>query len=141
MLNNLKINQKSIKVSFPRFKGFVLNMCYLPIEELSSIREKNVNISFNRVTRQREETVDKDKFMDEYIKKAVVGWEGLTFEIVKSLVPIEVAEGELNNVVPYTHEDAMWLVKNSNEFDSFVSDTMNQVDLFSVTNKVEQQKK
>ena len=141
MLNNLKINQKSIKVSFPRFKAFVLNMCYLPRDELSAIREKYVNISFNRATRQREESVDTDKFMNEYIQKAVVGWSGLTFDIVKSLVPIEVDEKELNNDVPYTHEDAMWLVKNSTEFDSFISDTMSQVDLFSVTNKAEQQKK
>ena len=141
MLNNLKINQKSIKVSFPRYKNFKLDMCYLPREELSNIREKNVTFSYSRTTRQKEESVDTDKFMDEYIKKALVGWSGLTFEIVKSLVPIEVAEEDLAKDVPYTHEDAMWLVKNSNEFDSFISDTMSQVDLFSVTNKAEQQKK
>jgi hypothetical protein len=110
-------------------------MCYLPREKLTSIREKHVVISFNRVTRQREETVD------DYIKEAVVGWSGLTMEIVKSLVPIEVAEKDLKNEVPYDHEDALWLVKNSSEFDSFISDTMNQVDVFSVTNKEEVLKK
>lgn len=141
MLNNLKINQNSIKVPYPSFKNFILHMCYLPREKLTSIREKNVSISFNRVSRVKEETVNTDDFMNEYIKTAVVGWEGLTLGIVKTLVPIEVAEAELDKAVPYTHEDAMWLVKNSSEFDSFISETMSQVGLFSVTNKAEQQKK
>ena len=79
--------------------------------------------------------------MNDYIKEAVVGWSGLTMEIVKSLVPIEVAEANLKTEVPYDHEDALWLVKNSSEFDSFISDTMNQVDVFSVTNKEEVTKK
>lgn len=141
MLSNIKINQNSIEVPYPRFKNFVLKMCYLPREKLTSIREKHVVISFNRVTRQREETVDTDKFMNDYIKEAVVGWKGLTMEIVKSLVPIEVVEADLKTEVPYDHEDALWLVKNSSEFDSFISDTMNQVDVFSVTNKEEVTKK
>lgn len=134
MLNELKINQNSVEVAFPRFKNFVLNLKYLPREELASIREKAATNTYNRLTRQREDVVDTDKFMDEYIRKAVVGWKGLTFEVIVALVPVEVS-ASLDTEVEYTHENAMWLVKNSTEFDSFISDTMNQVDLFSVVKK------
>jgi hypothetical protein len=133
--------EKCIKVDFPRYKSFKVEMCYLPREVITGIRERNTVISFNRVSRQKEETVDTDKFMDEYIKSVIVGWSGLTLEIVKNLVPIAVKEEDLKTPVPYSHDDAMWLVKNSTEFDSFVSDTLNQVDLFSVTTKEENLKK
>ncbi len=141
MLNQVKINTNAISIEFPRFKSFKLQMCYIPRDDVTEIRNKHSNITFNRATREREEKVDTDKFMDEYIKKAIVGWTGLTYETVKGLVPISVTEEDLVKEVPYSHEDAMWLVKNSSEFDTFVSDTMNQVDLFSVTHKQEQLKK
>jgi hypothetical protein len=141
MLQNLKINNNEMVVEFPRFKKFKLKMCYVPREDLATIRQQSSSIGFSKVTRAREETVDTDKFMDSYIKKAIKGWEGLTMDIVSSLVPVQISEKELNDVVPYSHEDAMWLVRNSTEFDSFISDTMNQVDLFTVRNKEEQIKK
>ena len=141
MLKELKINKNEITVDYPRFKNFKLKMRYVPRDELSTLREKHSTISFNRASRAREESVDFEKFIDSYIKQVIAGWSGLTFEIVQALVPIEVSEAELTKEVPYTHEDALWLVKNSNEFDTFVTDTMSQVDLFSVTNKEAQLKK
>jgi hypothetical protein len=141
MLNNLQINTKEIIVEFPRFKDFKLKMCYIPREELSSIRDRSLKISFNKVDRKREETLDTDKFMEAYISRAVVGWSGLTLGIVAELVPVEVSAADLDKDVPYSHEDAMWLVKNSSEFDTFISDTMNSVDTFSAKQKEDQRKK
>lgn len=140
MLKELKINQNSIEVAYPRFKNFILKLRYLPRDEIAAIREKAATNTYNRLTRQREDVVDTDKFMDEYIKKALVGWSGLTYEVIVALVPVEV-NVSLDTEVEYTHENAMWLVKNSTEFDSFISDTMNQVDLFSVIKKEETLKK
>jgi len=141
MLKNIKLNKNKVKVPYARFKDFVLDLVYLPREELASIREKYKTVSFNPLTRQREESVDVDKFMDEYISKALTGWSGLTYRIVKSLVPSEIEESILDQQIPYSHEDAMWLVKNSSEFDAFFSETMNQVDIFSVVKKEEVAKK
>lgn len=141
MLKDLQINKNEITVEFPRFKQFKLKMRYIPRDELATIREKTVTINFNRVTRAREEQVDTDRFMDSYIQKAVTGWSGLTYEIITALVPVEVDESKLQEEIPYSHEDAMWLVKNSTEFDTFISDTMNDVNLFSAARKEEQLKK
>jgi hypothetical protein len=141
MLKDLQINKNEVVVAFPRFKSFKLNMRYIPRDELAAIREKTVTISFNRVTRTREEQVDTDKFMDTYIQKAITGWSGLTYEIITALVPVQVDASKLQEEIPYSHEDALWLVKNSTEFDTFISDTMNDVNLFSATTKEEDLKK
>lgn len=141
MLKDLQINTNNIEVEYPRFKSFKLKMCYIPRDEVTDMRDKAVSASFNRLERRREEKVDTDKFMDAYIKRAIVGWSGLTYEIVTALVPVTVDEAKLHQEISYSHDDAMWLVKNSSEFDSFVTDTMNQVDLFSSVHKEEQLKK
>jgi hypothetical protein len=141
MLKDLKINKKEISVAFPRFKDFKLKMKYVTREELAAIREKTTTISYNRLSKAREETIDTDRFMDSYLKEAVVGWSGLTYEILSFLVPIETDGIDLSKEIPYSHEDAMWLVKNSSEFDGFISETMSQVDVFSQTKREEQIKK
>lgn len=141
MLQSLKINKKEITVPFSRFKDFKLRMKYVTREELASIRERSTTINYNRVSRAKEETVNTDTFMDIYLKEAVVGWSGLTYEILSKLVPIETDGLNMSAEIAYTHEDAMWLVKNSSEFDAFISDTMSQVDLFSQAAKEEQLKK
>ena len=141
MLQSLKINKKEVTVAYPRFKDFKLKMKYVTREELASIREKTTTISFNRVTRAKEETIDTDKFMDSYLKEAVVGWSGLTYELLSLMVPIETDGLDMKAEIPYTHEDAMWLVKNCSEFDGFISETMSQVDVFSQKVKEDQIKK
>ena len=141
MLKDIQINTKNIDVEFPRFKSWKLQMCYVPREELTAIRNDAASMAFNTISRQKEEKVDTDKFMDVYVRKAVKGWTGLTYEMVMKLVPVELDESDLTKEIPYSHEDAMWLVKNSSEFDTFISETMNQVDLFSVTRKADQLKK
>lgn len=141
MLKDVKINQTEMVIEYPRFNKFKLKMRYIPRDELTSIRERSTKIGFNRATRAREDVVDTDKFMDEYIQKAISGWEGLTYNIVSTLVPIEVDNSKLEVEIPYSHEDAMWLVKNSSEFDTFISETMANVEAFSLKKKDEQLKK
>jgi len=141
MLTDLKINKNEITVEFPRFKNFKVRMRYVTRDELAEMREKTTSITFDRASRARKEDVDTDKFMDSYIKKAIINWSGLTYETIGALVPVDLTDKNLAEEIPYSHENALWLVKNSTEFDTFISDTMNQVDLFSVTKKTDQLKK
>lgn len=141
MLKNLKINKEKVIVEYPQFNNFKLELCYIPREELAEIRKNHATTSFDRKTRQPKEDIDTDGFMEEYIGKALQGWSGLTYRIVKSLVPASIDEALLDQEIPFSKEDALWLIKNSSEFDSFISDTMNNVDVFSVVKKQEQLKK
>src|SRR5688500_5094576 len=97
MLSNLKISDKTLTVEYPRFKDFKIKLKYISREELMALREKCVSISFDRVERRRVEQVDSKKFINEFIKRAIVGWDGLNVEIVSHLVPVEVEEHELQN--------------------------------------------
>lgn len=141
MLNNRTLNTTEIVIDYPGTKNFKVRMKYIPREELLNLRTESLTQTYNRTTRKHEETVDTEKFMDAYIKMAIVGWSGLTLGIASKLVPIEVAESEKDTEIPYSHDDALWLVRQSSEFDNFVSETMSRVENFSVTKKAEQQKK
>lgn len=141
MLNNLKINKNKVSVPYPGFKSFVVDLAFIPREEITALREKHLETTFNRNTRQKEDTVNLDKFMTDYIGRAIVGWSGLTYEILLKLVPVEIDESMLKNEIPFTSEDALWLTKNSSEFDAFISDSMGQAELFSSIKKGEQLKK
>lgn len=141
MLKDLKLNKNKVSVPYPGIRTFVVELAFIPRDEIAAMREKHLTISFNRLSKAKEETVDVDKFMADYISKAVVGWKGLTYEVIQKLVPAEIDESVLAQEIPFTTEDALWLVKNSSEFDSFISDSMGQAELFSVIKKEEQLKK
>lgn len=141
MLSNLKVNTtKLISVPYPKFPTFIVKLNYISREELQGIRKQASVIKYNPVTRQREDTVESDVFLEEYVRKAVKDWSGLTMEIVAKLVPIDTKGQDLNSVVPFTEDDALWLVKNSPDFDAWFSDMMNQVDVFTREEKEEVKK-
>lgn len=134
MLTNLKITTKVVKVPHEKYPSFVLELAYVSREDLTEIRKVNTSIKFNSVTRQREEVVDSEAFLAEYVKRAIKGWSGLTIGIVKKLVPIETLELD-GKEVPFSYKDALWLVRNSSDFDTYFSDLMNQIDVFTKEDK------
>ena len=64
-------------VQFPEMEEFEIHLRYLTREDLMKIRNKALTYKFNKRTRQREEEVDNEKFLEAYAEKAIAGWKGL----------------------------------------------------------------
>ena len=64
-------------VEFPEIEGFEIHLRYLSREDLMKVRNKALTYKFNTRTRQREEEVDNEKFLEAYAEKASAGWNGL----------------------------------------------------------------
>lgn len=139
MLSNLKISTKTVKVAHPKHSSFVLELAYVPREVMADIRKAHESIKYDPVSRNRQTTVDTDAFLADYVMKAIKGWSGLTFGILKKFVPIETDKTD-SDVIPYSPEDALWIVQNSPDFDSWFSDTMNDIELFTKEEKEEAKK-
>lgn len=129
MLSGLIAKSKTVSVEYPGLHGFKVELAYLTRDELMNLRKKAINTKIDRRTRQPVEELDSDLFQTLYIKAVVKGWSGFNTDILAKLVPVK------NDVefteIPYGPEEAEDLMKNSPDFDSFVSDTVSDLENFS----------
>jgi hypothetical protein len=137
---NLMAKETVIDVEFPDIEGFVVNLVYLGRDDLLKIRNASLTYKFNKRTRQREEEIDNDKFIEEYTRRAIKGWSGLKVGSLPKLLPVDISTLNGEDAVEYSEEDALDLVKNSTVFDQFVTDAMNDYEQFSIDKKAEDAK-
>ena len=130
-IKNLVAKETTTWVEFPDVDGFEVNLRYLTREDLMKIRNASLTYKFNKRTRQREEEVDNDKFLENYAEKAIVGWKGLKVKHLPVLLPVDISSMDGDENVEYNEEEAVELLKSSTVFDQFITDTMNDFEQFS----------
>jgi hypothetical protein len=128
----LVTGDKTIDVEFPELDGFVVTISYVPREDLLKIRNQALVYKFNKRTRQREEEVDNDKFVEAYSERVIKGWKGLKVKHLPKLLPVDISNMNSEDDIPYSGEEALDLLKNSSIFDQFITDTVNDLESFSV---------
>jgi hypothetical protein len=113
------------------FEPFEVKVAYLSREELTKIRNSVTRVSFNPKTRQREDTVDSELFVKEFVKAVVLDWKGLTLDIASKLLPLEVpADVDLSQEIEFSQESALDLSKNSPVFDGWLNDVTFDLERF-----------
>src|SRR6056300_2100499 len=130
-IKNMIAEQSSIWVEYPDIEGFEVNLSYLTREDLMKIRNASLTFKFNKRTRQREQEIDNDKFLDHYAEKAIVGWKGLKAKHLPILLPVDISSMDANDNIEYSEEEAVELLKSSTVFDQFITDAMNDFEQFS----------
>ncbi len=134
-IKNKIVKESSTWVEFPDIEGFEVSLQYLTREDLMKIRNASLTYKFNKRTRQREEEVDNEKFLEHYAEKAIKDWKGLKMKHLPILLPVDISDDDPEESVDYSEEDAIQLLKNSTIFDQFVTDTMNDFEQFSKKKK------
>ena len=132
---SLHAQETTIEIEYPEIDGFVISLVYLNRDELTKIRNRSLSYKFNKRTRQREEEVDNDKFLDEYTKKAIKGWKGLFVKDLPQLLPIDMTNANPQEEISYNEEEALELIKNSTVFDQFITDAMQDYEQFTIEAK------
>ena len=128
------IPSKTTWVEYPGLNGFEVQLAYLTRDELMKLRSKALNNKINRKTRQVEEEVDSDLFQTLYIAAVIKDWKGLKYKYLNKLAPFDLSGVEAEDEEPYSSESAEVLMKNSSDFDSFVSSTLDDVENFTQSN-------
>ena len=118
-------------VDYPEIDGFKVELVYLNREDLMKIRNRALTYKFNKRTRQREEEIDNDKFLEGYAEKAIRNWAGLKAKHLPDLLPADISDMDPEEDIEYDEEDAIELLKNSTVFDQFITDCMNDYESFS----------
>ena len=131
-IKNLVAKETTSWVEFPDIDGFEIQLAYLNRDDLMKIRTRSLTFKFNKRTRQREEEVDNDKFLEAYAEKSIKDWRGLKAKHLPILFPADISSMDPDENIEYDEEDALELLKNSTIFDQFITDCMNDFEQFSV---------
>ena len=122
---------KTVTIEFSGYTGMTVDLCYLAREELLKLRKKCVTTKFNKKTRQPEEILYEDRFLTEYVNSVVKGWSGLKYRYLEELLLVDVADLDPDDELLYTQDNAELLMKNSNEFDTWVTETVGDLENFT----------
>jgi len=130
-LASLMTSSKTVAVDFPGFSGMSVDLCYLAREELVKLRKRCLSTKFNKKTHQAEETLDDDKFLTEYCKAVIKGWSGLKYRYLEELLLVDIGDLDPDSELLYTQENAELLMKNATSFDTWVTETVSDLENFT----------
>ena len=130
-LASLMTPSKTVTIDFPGYKGMTVDLCYLAREELVNLRKKCVTTKFSKKTRQPEEILDEDKFLLEYCKAVIKNWEGFKYQYLEELLLVDVTAFDPNDTLAYTTDNAELLMRNSGDFDTWVTETVSDLENFT----------
>ncbi len=130
-LASLMTPSKTVSIDFPDMEGFSVSLTYLAREELLKVRSQCLKQKFNKKTRAFEETLDEDTFLVEYVSAVIKNWNGLKYEYLRQLILIESEGLNLEEELHFTQENAELLMKNSGDFDTWVTETVADLENFT----------
>jgi hypothetical protein len=130
-LKNLLVPSKSLEVEYPGMPEFKIQVAFLSRETLQSIRKKSTKTSFKN--RQPVEELNDELFLELYVKNAVKGWTGLKLKYLEQLAPVDLTGQDSDAELEYSEENALYLMKNSSNFDSFISEQVTDLGNFSAS--------
>ena len=122
-LQSLLTPEKVVEVDYPGFEGFKLKVAFLSREEIIKIRKKCTVTKFDKRTRQPVDELDEELFLKTYVSAIIKGWTGLKFKYLQDLMLVDLSNVEdIEAELEYNQDNALVLMKNSQELDGFVTD-------------------
>lgn len=132
-LASLMTPSKTVSIDYPEFSGMTIDLCFLAREELIKLRSRCLSNKFNRKTRGFEEELDDDKFLVEYCKSVIKGWSGLKYKYLERMLLVNLEGVDPEDELVYSQEDAEILMKNAADFDTWVTETVGDLENFTKT--------
>ena len=131
-LDELILPEKTVSFEFPDCEGFEIDLTLLGKDEMQKLQERCTIKKLDPRSRKIYPKLDEEKFLDEYVRATIKGWEGFKVKYLKNFV-ISTAEEKYDedDEINYTHENAMSLIRNSNLFDSWISDMTTDLSNFT----------
>lgn len=122
-LQSLLTPEKVVEVDYPGFDGLKLKIAFLSREEIVKIRKKCTVTKFDKRTRQPVDELDEELFLKTYVSAVLKGWKGLKYTYLQDLMLVDLSSiKDVNEELEYTQDNALILMKNSQELDSFITE-------------------
>jgi hypothetical protein len=128
-LKSLLVPSKTVEVEYPGMPGFNIKLGFMSRETLINLRKKATKNTFKN--RQVQDEFNEDLFLELYVDAAIKSWDGLKFSYVNLLVPVDVSHFDQEDCLAYSKENALMLMKNSAQFDNFISEQVSDLANFT----------
>jgi len=130
-LKSLLVPSKTVEVEFPGFDGFKVKISYLSRENLVAIRKKATKQVLK--SRTQTEELNEELFLQLYADAAIKGWGGLKLSFLEQLALVDISGEDVNSELPYSGENAHFLMKNSVVFDAWISEQVTNLGNFQTS--------
>ncbi len=127
-LKSLLVPSKTVDIDFPGMPGFKVSLSFLSRETLVNIRKKATKTTFKN--RQMTEELNDDLFLQLYVQNSIKGWKGFKLSYLEQLAPVDLTGQDLDDELEYSEENALFLMKNSSNFDAWVSEQVTELGNF-----------
>jgi len=128
-LKSLLVPSKTVEAEFPGFPGFVVQLSFLSRETLVSIRKKATKTSFKN--RAASEELNDELFLQLYVQACIKGWKGFKLSYLEQLAPVDLSDQkDMSAELEYSDDNALFLMKSSANFDSWVSEQVTDLSNF-----------
>ena len=134
-LKNLIVQDSTLQAEHPSLEGFIVTVAFISKEKTRKMLDRSTITKFSKKTHKPEEEIDNDLFLNLYSKALIKGWKGLKYEYLNELLPVDLsAVDNLDEEMEYTEENALSLLKNSTDFDSWLSAVISDITAFNKAN-------
>ena len=130
-IGSLLTASKTLSMEYPDFEGWTVELTYLSREELMKVRNRCLKQKFNKKTRAFEEVLDEDLFLTNYVNAVIKGWSGLKYKHLSELVLGDLGYTDPQADCEYSQENAEILMKNSPNFDTWVTECVGELENFT----------
>jgi len=129
-LSSLLVPSKAVDVDYPGLEGLKISVAFLSREELVKLRKKATKIVYkNRV---QTDELNEELFLKLYVEATIKGWSGFKYKYLQDLLLVDLSTvKDAEAFLPFNIDNALALMKGSTEFDSFISETVNDLSVFS----------
>jgi len=134
-LSELMVDTRSAWVEYPAYEGFEVELVNLSRPELTSLRKRCITTKFDKNTRKPVEELNEEKFVAEFTKATVKNWRGFKLKFLEDFMLVDLSNVDPETELPYSQEDAKLLITRSAEFDTWVNDTVFDLDNFRTGTK------
>jgi len=134
-LSELMVDTKSAWVEHPAYEGLEVELVNLSRPELTALRKRCVSTKFDKNTRKPVEELNEEKFIAEFTKATIKNWKGFKYKYLEDLMLVDLSLVDPEKEMEYTEENAKTLITNSGEFDTWVNDTVFDLDNFRTKSK------
>ena len=118
---------KIVPVAYPTAPDFVVDLKYISREVSRRITKDTQKLRMD----SKDMELSDEAFNLVYAKEAFAGWKGLTYKVLSSLVLLDESQIEdMDAEVPFSIEDAAYLLTASQPFEAWVNKVVFELDSF-----------
>jgi hypothetical protein len=133
-LKSVVVPSKEVTLEYPGLAGFKITLAFLSRETLVGLRKKATVSKFTK-GRQIEESLDEELFLQLFANATIKGWSGFKLSYVEQLMPVDLGEMDREKELEFTQENALSVMKNSPEFDSYINSVITDLGNFQTSKK------